>query len=101
MLFWQFGVQFLLGPMSLSHCSTPARMKPSPQNASMQLRHPSVFVLLPSSHCSPAWTIPSPHVGVVQPFVHVSVLFWLPSSHSSVLLCEPSPHTLSLQLLRH
>src|SRR5262245_31546775 len=48
-------------PAPASHCSTPVRTKPSPQVALTQvLRQASVLLVLPSSHCSPACTLPSP-----------------------------------------
>src|SRR5690606_23100844 len=57
---------------------------PSPQLASLQLpRQVSVSMLLASSHCSPAWTIPSPqNCGTQTPPTQLSVSsLQMPSSH--------------------
>src|SRR5262245_15229977 len=48
-------------PAPRSHCSTPVRTKPSPHVALTQvLRHASLLLGLPSSHCSLPFTVPSP-----------------------------------------
>src|SRR6185369_12286756 len=60
----------------------------------------SVLLVLPSSHCSPASTTPSPHRGTVQSFRQLSVLFVLPSSHCSPVSTMPSPHLGTVQLFR-
>merc|ERR1711991_943531 len=49
-----------------SHSSTPRQMKPSPQVASRQATQASVWIMLPSSHSSPAPTRPSPQYSRVQ-----------------------------------
>jgi hypothetical protein len=59
--------------------------------------HPSPLVVLPSSHCSPGSSFPSPHVALDAPsFVHVaeqpSPLTTLPSSHSSPGSIAAFPH---------
>src|SRR5690606_15018943 len=48
----------LFGPSSQS--STPACTCPSPQVAFVQFTQSSVFSSLPSSHCSPGSSLPSP-----------------------------------------
>src|SRR5580700_4722019 len=68
---------------------------------------PSPEVVLPSSHCSPGNTSPSPHTAVHVPpvqcgsMVHVgeqpSYGMVLPSSHSSEPSLMPSPHVVLWQ----
>src|SRR5688572_23911302 len=60
---------------------------------------PSPFVLLPSSHCSPASSLPSPHFGsggggvsVMHVAEQPSPFVLLPSSHCSPASSLPSPH---------
>ena len=58
----QFALHCADGPLA-SHCSTPAYTAPSPHVAlSHELRHASVLLPLPSSHCSPGSTFASPQV---------------------------------------
>src|SRR6185436_6547825 len=57
---------------------------------------PSELLVLPSSHCSPASTMPSPHTGMMQLFRQPSELLVLPSSHASPASRFPSPQTVQL-----
>src|SRR5262245_20590419 len=86
-----------------SHCSTPARTKPSPHLASAHpMTHASVLLLLPSSHASLPCTTPSPQVGSLQLFEQPSPSFALPSSHSSTpARTKPSPHFAATHPVTH
>src|SRR4030095_3444419 len=54
-----WGALELLAPAS--HCSTPVRTKLSPHVALTQVfRHASALLVLPSSHCSVPFVVPSP-----------------------------------------
>jgi hypothetical protein len=66
-------------PWRAAHSSSQAASQPSP------------VVVLPSSHSSPAWTMPSPHTGSLQALVHPSLLTALSSSHSSPASTAPFP----------
>src|SRR5260221_2003041 len=59
--------------------------------------HPSAGLVLPSSHCSPQSTTPSPHISILvqsalQPPSKHSPIIW-PSSQTSRLPTAPFPHS--------
>src|SRR5258705_8507835 len=88
-----------------SHCSTPARVNPSPQLANTQeLRQASLLLPLPSSHCSLPSVTPLPHVWPIsnrQLAEQPSPLMRLPSSHCSTpTRVNPSPQLANTQELR-
>src|SRR5690606_27360371 len=87
--------------LASSHCSPPARAKPSPQVAGRQMMQASVLVVFMSSHSStPACTKPSPHVASAHS-MHPSVSMEFMSSHASTPLWTcPSPQLAATQVDR-
>src|SRR5262249_3965119 len=89
------------GPSPLPHCvarehpdgSVPVHSQPA--STLQAVLQPSPPFVLPSSHCSPDCTTPSPQRGNVQSRLQPSVSTRLPSSHCSGSCRTPSPQVAS------